>query len=43
MTEIPSISIIVPVLNEEGSLDKFYNGYRHVDTMKFCLALIIWK
>ena len=24
MTEIPSISIIVPVLNEEGSLDKFY-------------------
>ena len=25
MTEIPSISIIVPVLNEEGSLDKFYN------------------
>ena len=25
MTENPSISIIVPVLNEEGSLDKFYN------------------
>ena len=25
MTKIPSISIIVPVLNEEGSLDKFYN------------------
>ena len=25
MTEIPSISIIVPVLNEEGSLDRFYN------------------
>jgi len=24
MTENPSISIIVPVLNEEGSLDKFY-------------------
>ena len=25
MTDNPSISIIVPVLNEEGSLDKFYN------------------
>ena len=25
MTKNPSISIIVPVLNEEGSLDKFYN------------------
>ena len=25
MTENPSISIIVPVLNEEGTLDKFYN------------------
>ncbi|HIG50710.1 MAG TPA: glycosyltransferase, partial [Candidatus Marinimicrobia bacterium] len=24
MTENPSISIIVPILNEEGSLDKFY-------------------
>ena len=25
MTENPSMSIIVPVLNEEGSLYKFYN------------------